>query len=884
MKRSLPFSLLLTASGLAAIAQPTAPHADDIPRLRALSERSPKIQADGEPWSVDISTREQARQFYRALYGISAGVPTDWNGNTATGVAGTTSATNKEAVRNRVNFFRAYAGVPAAVTMNATFSAKAQQAALMMSANRALEHEPPSEWMHYTADGAEAAGESNLAYGSNAAAAIDGYMADPGAGNAAVGHRRWVLYPQTLEMGTGDVDAQGEFRETNVLWVQDAQAHATRPPTRDDFVAWPPRGHVPHTLVWPRWSLSYPNADFSAATVTMTRDGAPIATSIESRGNRTDIPEPSLVWLYDGNSGDSAAAHARPAADVSYAVTVANISVGGQMRSFSYTVTVFDPESAGNDFVATTINGTSAPTTGNANRYTIAMPAFADSFQWRELQTNPNGTLVWNAEETNLRGEIDGTSASYPLRVTSPTASGTGAYHLAHPETTPQSFTLPDTFLIPPTGEGTLSFDSKLGHASTTQVARAEISANDGGHWTTVYEQRGTGSNSSPADASFQNRSVSLSAFAGQAIRVRFSYTHESGNFFPQTDPNVGGWLIDNIRLAAGPMSVIAASTSAPITSGSFTFMPASAGIKMLQARSLFFGHYGMDWGPVKTVVAQTGSSGGSGNSRIINLSVLATSGTGDNALNVGMVVAGNGPKTLLVRVVGPTLGAAPFNLDGVIPDPELLFHRQTQGAPVRLTENDDWNNDATLSAQFSTLGAFALTSPLDAALLTTQQPGVYPVVVGSKGTTGRIIVEAYDADELGGGNARLSNVSARNVVTPASPLVAGFVIDGSGSKTVLIRAVGPTLETFGLTGVLANPSLLLQRVEAGAVVREESNDDWNDDPAIASVADTLGAFALTSPADAALLITLDPGIYTATVRGAANTTGIAIVEVYEVP
>src|SRR3954471_13657328 len=104
------------------------------------------------PLTVDVTSREEVRQFYRAIYGLSEGVSMGWTGNYATGAAGAgdTSSLYKEAVLLRINFFRALAGVPAAITLNSAYSAKDQQAALMMSANGALDHFPPASWMSYT--------------------------------------------------------------------------------------------------------------------------------------------------------------------------------------------------------------------------------------------------------------------------------------------------------------------------------------------------------------------------------------------------------------------------------------------------------------------------------------------------------------------------------------------------------------------------------------------------------------------------------------------------------------------------------------------------------------------------------------------------------------
>src|SRR5688572_7928639 len=128
--------------------------------------------------SVNTSSREEVRQYYRTIFNASENVPMGWTGSYATGNAGDTSPAYKEATRLRINFFRALVGVPADITFNPTFSAKSQQAALLMSVNHALNHTPPPSWIGYTPIAAEGASNSNLALGSAGPDAVSGYIAD----------------------------------------------------------------------------------------------------------------------------------------------------------------------------------------------------------------------------------------------------------------------------------------------------------------------------------------------------------------------------------------------------------------------------------------------------------------------------------------------------------------------------------------------------------------------------------------------------------------------------------------------------------------------------------------------------------------------------------
>ncbi len=270
--------------------------------------------------------------------------------------------------------------------------------------------------------------------------------------------------------------------------------------------------------------------------------------------------------------------------------------------------------------------------------------------------------------------------------------------------------------------------------------------------------------------------------------------------------------------------------------------------------------------------------------SRIANLSIRTNAGTGANTLIVGFAIGGSGTsgsKPLLIRGVGPTLGA--FGVDGTLADPRVELY----GGTTKLFENDNWStNDAPV---FASVGAFPLTGgSRDAALYNPAlAAGGYSAQVSGAGSaTGVVLAEIYDLTAAAGFTAarpRLINVSARTVSgTGANVLIAGFVIAGPAPKRVLIRAIGPTLEVFGVTGFLADPRLTLFD-SAANVVRE--NDNWGGDTALDTAFGSVGAFRLVPGSrDAALVAELPPGSYTAQVAGVGGTTGVALVEIYEVP
>lgn len=271
---------------------------------------------------------------------------------------------------------------------------------------------------------------------------------------------------------------------------------------------------------------------------------------------------------------------------------------------------------------------------------------------------------------------------------------------------------------------------------------------------------------------------------------------------------------------------------------------------------------------------------------RITNLSVRTTASR-VMPLVVGFVAGGldtTGTKPLLVRAVGPSL--AQFGLPGTMPDPQLqLFSDSTV-----ILSNNGWGGNAQVATVSANVGAFSLASAAsrDAALyLPSLAPGAYTAQIagGFSLVPEMVLAEIYDAtpsSTLGPETARLLNVSARSMAgTGGNLLIAGFTIDGPVARTVLIRGVGPGLSKFGVSGALFDPHLALYR-DATKLLE---NDDWDNSGDLSATFDAVGAFKISPGSDdSALLVTLPPGSYTAQVKGVSDKTGIALVEVYEVP
>lgn len=267
----------------------------------------------------------------------------------------------------------------------------------------------------------------------------------------------------------------------------------------------------------------------------------------------------------------------------------------------------------------------------------------------------------------------------------------------------------------------------------------------------------------------------------------------------------------------------------------------------------------------------------GSG-ARLANLSARGTAQADENTLIAGVVVRADTPKPFLVRAVGPTL--AELDVETPLPDPVL---RLMDAAGAERARNAGWSRGTApraIAEAAAAVGAFALPEgSRDAALLVTLPGGVQSLLVSSASRRmGDGLVELYETDDHG----IAVNLSARALVQPARPLIGGFVITGNAPKRVLVRAVGPTLASQGVLTPLADPQLTVYALRT----RIAENDNWAapaDAALLAEMAERVGAFALPAGSrDAALLLSLRPGIYTAVVTSRDATEGIALVELYD--
>jgi hypothetical protein len=274
------------------------------------------------------------------------------------------------------------------------------------------------------------------------------------------------------------------------------------------------------------------------------------------------------------------------------------------------------------------------------------------------------------------------------------------------------------------------------------------------------------------------------------------------------------------------------------------------------------------------------------GPGNITNLSTRSFVQTGEHVMIGGFIVHGTGPKRVIIRAIGPEL--TQYGITNALANPTLELHNGSGGL---IATNDDW--------QTTILGGIITTNQVgdiqnsghvptaasESAIIADLQPGNYTAILrGVNNSAGVALVEVYDLSP--GASSSLGNISTRSFVqTGEHVMIGGFIVQGTGPKRVIIRAIGPELTQFGIPDALANPTLELHN-GGGAVIA--TNDDWQTTIIGGvitgnQVSDIQNSgHAPTAATESAIIANLQPGNYTAIVRGVNNTTGVALVEVYD--
>jgi hypothetical protein len=227
-----------------------------------------------------------------------------------------------------------------------------------------------------------------------------------------------------------------------------------------------------------------------------------------------------------------------------------------------------------------------------------------------------------------------------------------------------------------------------------------------------------------------------------------------------------------------------------------------------------------------------------------------------------------------------------------VLLDPTIELHAGSQGA---IATNDNWadgGNSAEILAVAGQIGAGAL-SPTDtqsSALLLTLNPGAYTFIArGKNNSSGIVLLEVYDADPATHPSKFVNIATRANATTGNGVTIGGFVISGSLPKQVLVRALGSTLRSLGVPAadVLEDPTVELHGTVNGVPTKLGENDNWGTNAnaaLITSVGNRIGATPIhsTDTTSAALLVTLNPGVYSFIASGKSGASGVVLVEVYD--
>lgn len=579
---------------------------------------------------------------YHAIYMASEGYQhriawTGSYGSTAAGAEGTVSQVFSDDVERRLNYFRAMCGLPSGMQVNSGATvridsgdahqppgdtpkaAASQRSALMIArtypSSAGLSHNPAQSCVAWTTAAWNANKNGNLSLGFFGPGAVDAYVKEDVMGTSAwnldAGHRRWLLYQGATDFATGDtpgvfISGSNSIRPpTNAMYVVPRSGELEYGTPR--FVSYPPQGYFPAKLNTPFWSLTYPDADFSTATVTMTDAGSnPVPVAVVSR--RTGYGDHTLVWQVS-----PAAASKQVGADTIWHVTVSNIQGAGVPSQKTWSVTLIDPERLNQTPV---VSGAANPLTGGA-LYMVSPVAGAEEMQAGFSLCKP-ATWSEGAEDSPAAKVIDKTSGSYAFRATNAgyVKTGAKAFRLTFPSRydpflngVPEQIMELDRELVPE-ATGKLNFQYRRGLMTGASKLAVETSSDGGLTWSlagTSFPGLGGG-----GDAAFQTASLSLPS---GPLRVRFRYylSDSTAPLYAHEDypSQPTGVFIDDISTSDCRWLEPTATLAAPVMTF-FTFNSTTAGIPLaagqewwLRARAVLGGK-AFPWGPPK-VVSPTG-------------------------------------------------------------------------------------------------------------------------------------------------------------------------------------------------------------------------------------------------------------------------------------
>ena len=359
------------------------------------------------------------------------------------------------------------------------------------------------------------------------------------------------------------------------------------------------------------------------------------------------------------------------------------------------------------------------------------------------------------------------------------------------------------------------------------------------------------------------NGNLTLNDDAHYSMVIRNNTAGEFDTMNVSGSANFGGTL--DVSLVNGfvpqPGDSFTVLTAGPPIMGAFTNAPNGSRFPTTDGAGSFIATYSDNHLVLSNFVTKPPD-------QLLNISTRMRVLTGDNVLIAGFIITGTDPKKVIIRGLGPSAG-----VPGALTDTTLELHQGNN----TLATNDNWKiNDQTGQSQQAEIEATTIPpkNDLESALVTTLNPGAYTAILAGKNQTTAIgVVEVYDLDQAA--NSKLANISTRGFVdTGDNAMIGGFIVGGTGggAAKVIVRAIAPSLP---LSGTLQDPTLELHD---GSGTTIASDDNWKDSQQGDIQATTIPP---TNDLESAIVRTLAPGNYTAIVRGVNNSTGIAVVEVY---
>ncbi len=611
-------------------------------------------------FSVDTSSRDDVVAFWHGVYLASEGYADrmQWTGNYSatspfTGAEGTVSAAFVGDVERRINYFRAMCGLPADVRVNtgATVkveasdphqpagstlkSAAAQRSAYMIaktyaglgSASPALSHNPqPGETVAWRSDAWNAHANGNLSFGFFGPGAISAYMAEDVSGtsgwNTGVGHRRWLTFPQATDFATGDTPGfyttNGStatlIPPTNALYVAQKPTEMA-PDVTPRFVPYPAAGYFPVPLNTRFWSLSYPGADFSTATVTMT-DQAGVVIPVAKKPVVNGFGASTIVWDVSGT-----VANARSVTeDRAFDVVIQGIGGSGVPASHSYRVVLINPNVGNSRELA----GTGQPHASTPAKYRFDPPSMAEAVQVNAFQSEP-ATWTESAEDASPNLFIDRRPDpdAYELRSTASFSgfgpiSGAKSYYLTFPvqydileQKAPTQIVEIDRDILP-SASAKLRFQYRRGYMGPGVHLITEISHDGGSSWSSAGTSiTGKPLNGSNLDADLVPQSYAVDLPASDSpVRLRFRYVWISGGFLSQqlAPSHPTGIFLDDISLENCDWLELRKTNDLAAGQQDFVFTSSTAGAALASGQEWHLrmrtklGNTWMTYGPMKSL------------------------------------------------------------------------------------------------------------------------------------------------------------------------------------------------------------------------------------------------------------------------------------------